>query len=262
MMDINLEGKVALVCGSTRGIGKAIAVEYAKCGASVILLSRNKAKLQNVLKDLPNHKGQQHDFLAADFTSKEEVIMKVEQLLLERKIDILVNNTGGPAPGNITDTDTNQLTEAFKQHVVINQELTRLVLSGMKEKGFGRIINIISTSVREPIPGLGVSNTIRGAVANWAKTLSKEVAQYGITVNNILPGSTNTDRLKEIIKKRAEEAGTNEEEIISKMHESIPTKRFAKAEEIAFVANFLASKYADYITGINIAVDGGKSAGY
>ncbi|RMF61044.1 MAG: SDR family oxidoreductase [Calditrichaeota bacterium] len=258
-MELRLENKVALVCGSTRGIGLAIARVFADAGASVILVARNEEKLLQVKDTLSCVAGQSHATLAADFTYPDQLKLKLHEFLESQPpINILVNNSGGPPGGKAVDADIKEYESAFRQHLICNQILVQEVVEGMKESGYGRIINIISTSVKQPIPGLGVSNTIRGAVANWAKTLSRELAPWGITVNNILPGATETDRLKEIVKTRAEKTGLPEEELKQRMLSEIPLKRFARPEEIAHAALFLASPAAEYITGINLPVDGGR----
>jgi len=259
-MQINLQGKNALVCGASRGIGNAIAVLYAKLGANVTLVARNASILERVVRDLDISKGQKHDFIAADFSKPEELREKLKLKIFEPKIfHILVNNTGGPPAGLAIDAELHEFTSAFTNHLLCNQVLVQSVVDGMRASGYGRIINIISTSVKVPIKGLGVSNTIRGAVGNWSKTLANELGQYGITVNNILPGATATDRLKQIIEGKASKQNNSIEEVNTEMLEEIPLKRFASPEETAYAAAFLASEYAAYITGINLPVDGGRT---
>lgn len=257
-MNISLKNKNAIVCGSTQGIGEASAIILAELGANITLIARNKSKLINVLNNLKTSDNQRHSFLSVDFNDPESLKDKLASL--EGNYHILVNNTGGPESGPITDADINSFETAFKMHVINNQLLVQKVVEGMKREKFGRIINIISTSVKAPIPGLGVSNTIRAAVANWAKTLSLELGTYGITVNNILPGFTNTTRLKSLISKRASIEQKTEEEIESIMKKKVPANRFGEASEIANAVAFLASPLADYINGINLPVDGGRTA--
>ena len=257
-MDLDLKNKNAIVCGSTQGIGEASAIELAKLGANITLIARNESKLLNVLNDLDKSQGQIHSFVCIDFLDTEK--LKEEVNLLKGTYHILINNTGGPAGGPITDAKTDFFEDAFRMHLVNNQILVQKVIEGMKKEGFGRIINIISTSVKSPIPGLGVSNTIRAAVANWAKTLSIEVGAYGITVNNVLPGFTDTNRLKTLITKKASVQGKTEEEIANTMKSSVPANRFGQAYETANAVAFLCSPSASYINGINLPVDGGRTA--
>ena len=256
-MDLNLKGKNAIVCGSTQGIGEAAAIELAKLGANITLIARNEGKLLSVLNDLDKSKGQVHSFLSIDFSNSE--ILKEEVTNLKDEYHILINNTGGPAGGPIEDANTTSFEDAFRMHLINNQILVQQVVKGMKSAGYGRIVNIISTSVKAPIPGLGVSNTIRAAVANWAKTLSIELGAYGITVNNVLPGFTNTNRLKSIIKNRAEVQGKSHEEIAKAMKSQVPAARFGEASEVANAVAFLCTPAAAYINGINVPVDGGRT---
>ncbi|MCS6905932.1 MAG: SDR family oxidoreductase [Bacteroidia bacterium] len=257
---IDLQGKRALVGGSTQGIGKAIAVLFAKLGAHVTLLARDEQKLRATLAELDTSKEQQHAFLCADFKQPTTLKSTIDSYIARGvSFDILVNNTGGPAPGAITEASIVAFEEAFAMHVLCNHILTQALLPNMKEKKYGRIINIISTSVKQPIPGLGVSNTIRAAVASWAKTLASEVAPYGITVNNVLPGATQTARLESLILNKAQKTQRTREDIIHEMLQEIPAKRFASPEEIANAVAFLASPAAAYITGISLAVDGGRT---
>lgn len=259
-MDINLTGKNALVCGASRGIGNAIAKQFALLGANVTLVSRSEPILERIVRDLDTSKGQKHDFIAADFNNPEELKEKIEARTNEPKVyHILVNNTGGPPAGLAIDAELHEFTTAFTQHLLCNQVLVQSVVDGMRASGYGRIINIISTSVKIPLKGLGVSNSIRGAVANWSKTLANELGQYGITVNNILPGATATDRLTQIIEGKANKQHHSIEEVSKEMTDEIPLARFAKPEEPAYAAAFLASEFAAYITGINLPVDGGRT---
>ena len=256
-MEINLKNKNAIVCGSTQGIGEASAISLAKLGANITLIARNQSKLLDVLNDLDKSQGQTHSFLAIDFRDSDK--LKEEVNLLTSNYHILINNTGGPASGPITDANIESFEGAFKMHLINNQILVQKVVEGMKKERYGRIVNIISTSVKAPIPGLGVSNTIRAAVANWAKTLSSELGGYGITVNNVLPGFTNTNRLKSLIKKKAEIQGKSEEEVSSIMKSQVPAGRFGEAEEVANAVAFLCTPAASYINGINVPVDGGRT---
>jgi 3-oxoacyl-[acyl-carrier protein] reductase len=259
-MNLDLKSKRALVCGSTQGIGKAIALELALMGANVTLLARNEESLKKAKAELNTEKGQQHSYLAADFSQPEE-LRKLIQHYVQRQgaVHILVNNTGGPPAGLIHVAKTEEFLSAFNNHLVCNHILAQASLEGMKHAGYGRIINIISTSVKQPLHGLGVSNTIRAAVANWAKTLSNEVAMYGITVNNVLPGATNTARLSGIMENKSQRTGQAAEEIKKEMLHEIPAARFADPSEIANAVAFLASPAAAYINGVNLPVDGGRT---
>lgn len=257
-MEITLNNKNAIVCGSTQGIGKATAIELAIMGANVTLIARDKNKLESVVSSLDSKQGQSHSYLCIDFSNTDELSRKLKSI--DKNYHILINNTGGPAGGPITEANTESFENAFKMHLINNQILVQSVIPGMIKEGYGRIVNIISTSVKAPIAGLGVSNTIRAAVANWAKTLSLELGEHGITVNNILPGFTNTNRLKSIIAKKSEKQGISENEVIKTMMKSIPANRFGEAQETANAVAFLCSPAAAYINGINLPVDGGRTA--
>jgi len=260
-MDLNLEGKNALVCGSTQGIGKATAHLLATMGANVILVSRNKEKLEQVQANLPRPNGQQHGFIAADFSKPGQLKTALEDWKANHELGlhILINNTGGPPGGPAHQADIEAYRAAFNQHLVCNQLLAQFAIEDMKAAGTGRIINVISTSVKQPLDNLGVSNTIRGAVANWAKTLSNELGPFGITVNNVLPGATETERLAAIISNKAAKSGKTVEEVAEAMKGIVPARRFAKPEEIANAIAFLVSDAAAYINGINLPVDGGRT---
>jgi 3-oxoacyl-[acyl-carrier protein] reductase len=277
-MDISLIGKRALVCGSTQGIGRASAIELASLGASVTLVARNPEKLEQVCRELPVRRdvaehtgkaagagsgGQTHRWFAADFADPSSVQEAIRTELAHQSAagpyTILVNNTGGPPGGPIADATPDAFVAAFRAHVICNQLLVQALLPGMKSAGYGRVINIISTSVKAPIPGLGVSNTIRAAVANWAKTLAAELAPLGITVNNVLPGFTDTDRLRQLLAARAAKENKSLDEVTRAAIATIPAGRLGRAEEIAAAVAFLATPAASYITGINLPVDGGRT---
>lgn len=255
-MNLDLNGKRALVCGSTAGIGKAIAKELASMGAEVVLLARNEEKLKAVCAELPST-GQSHSYLQADFSDLNS--LKAALKSLDQTIHILINNTGGPPGGPIIDANLEEFHAAMSMHLLCNHLLVQKVKAGMIESGYGRIVNIISTSVKVPLKGLGVSNTVRGAVANWSKTMANELGVYGITVNNVLPGATATERLNSIISNKASKTGQKEAAIQKAMENVIPLGRVAEPEEIAAAACFLASPAASYINGINIPVDGGRT---
>ena len=260
-MDLDLSGKHALVCGGSQGIGLAAAIELAHFGADVTLLARTPAKLAAALAQLPTkHAAQRHASVAADTGDLDELRREVGELIFERRVHVLVNNSGGPPPGSLSSATSEDFLDAFRRHLLANHALAELVIPGMKAARFGRIINVISTSVKQPIPGLGVSNTTRGAVASWAKTLAAEVASFGITVNNVLPGSTHTPRIEEIIETRAKASGKSRADIEAAMTHEIPMARFADAAEVGNAIAFLATPAAAYITGINVPVDGGRTS--
>ena len=256
-MDLNLHGKNALVCGSSGGIGKASAIQLSRMGASVTLLARNESALSDVLKELYHGPGQHHDFIIGDTSHHESLHQQITGLVTQKKIQILVNNSGGPASGEILKASLLDFKKAFEQHLMANHILAQLIVPGMKETGYGRIINIISTSVKLPLHNLGVSNTIRAAVANWSKTMANELAQFGITVNNVLPGYTRTERLDELAKMMAEKQGISPNEFRGKWEKEIPMGRLGEPREFAAMVTFLASERASYVTGTSIQVDGG-----
>ena len=258
-MDISLKNKQALVCGSTQGIGLAIAREFAEQGASCTLMARDEAALQQAVASLSTGAGQQHHYLVADFTDLEQVRAVASAHAAKQDIHILVNNPGGPPPGPITDATTDDFAKAFSMHILAYQTLAQAALPSMKKAGYGRVINIVSTSVRIPIANLGVSNTIRAATAGWAKTLANETGPFGITVNNILPGFTATQRLDKLIDNIARSSGSTSEQVADNMKKEIPARRFGEASEIANLAAFLASPAAAYISGTSIPVDGGRT---
>jgi len=258
-MNVSLNGAHALVCGSTQGIGLAVAHELARLGASCILLARNEAKLREAVRQLPTGDGQLHDFGVADFTDPEAVKAAAADIATRYPVTILINNSGGPAAGPVTEASGSDFEQAFRQHLICNQHLVTAVLPRMKAVNYGRIVNIISTSVKTPLPGLGVSNTVRAAVAAWAKTLANEIGPFGITVNNVLPGSTYTARLNTLLRQQAEAEGIPLNTMEERVAQAIPLRRIGRPEEIANVVAFLASPAASYVNGTNIPVDGGRT---
>lgn len=258
-MNLSLEGKYAVVCGSTQGIGLAIAEELALLGASCTLVARNEESLVKAIQHLDIALRQSHDYLVVDFTKPEELKKLIEKRAAEKPVHILINNTGGPPGGPIVDATEQDFWNAFNQHLICNHILTKAVIPSMKKEGYGRIVNIISTSVKIPLRNLGVSNTTRGAVASWAKTMANELGEFNITVNNVLPGFTNTQRLTVILENTAKKTNTSVEKVEKHMMEEVPMKRFADAAEVAAVAAFLASPAASYVNGVSIPVDGGRT---
>ncbi len=259
-MDLSLKGKKALVCGSTQGIGLASAKELAELGAEVTLFARNEEVMRKIVAELPKVMGQNHSFLVADFSNPSNVEVAISaDLNRGSHYDILINNTGGPPGGPLIDADYAQVYQAMEAHLHCNHILVQKLTEHMKRNGYGRIVNIISTSVKIPIAGLGVSNTVRGAVASWAKTLSLELAAFGITVNNVLPGFTETERLFSIINTKSQKTGRSENEVGEEMKMETPAGRFGTAEEIAALVTFLATPAAAYINGTSIPVDGGRT---
>ena len=257
-MGNNLNGKSAIVCGSTDGIGKAIAILMAERGCKIILVSRNQEKLELTRNEL--NESDQHSIVCADFNQPDELKIKINAFLdeYERSIDILVNNSGGPHGGPLIEAEEDEFRAAFERLLICNHIMAKAVVPGMKELNSGRIINIISTSIKQVIPGLGVSNTIRGSVAQWGKTLALELGEYGITVNNILPGYTSTARLKDLAKSKSESTGVDEGDIYKLWENNTSVKRLGSPQEIAEAVSFLASDAAGYINGHNLAIDGGR----
>lgn len=259
-MDLNLNNKRAFVGGGSKGIGFAAAQELALLGATVTLASRSEKDLQKAVGLLacPNH--QKHQYLVVDYSDIDNLKTKVSHLIdASGNFHILINNTGGPAGGPIEKANNDEFSQAFTNHLLANHTLVQLMLDGMKADNYGRIINVISTSVKVPLTGLGVSNTIRGAVANWSKTMANELGAYGITVNNVLPGATATGRLDSIIENKMKKLAKNKEGVTAQMLSKIPLNRFAQPEEVGAAVAFLASPSAAYINGVNLPVDGGRT---
>ena len=258
-MDLSLRGKTAVVCGSTQGIGLAAAIELSALGARCILMARNEETLQEALKQLHPALVEPHGYLVADFDRPETVQAAIGKFTAGNPVHILINNSGGPAGGPITEASEAAFLETFNRHLICNHILAKAVIPSMQSEGYGRIINIISTSVKIPLPNLGVSNTIRGAVASWSKTMANELGASQITVNNVLPGATNTRRLQSIIEHNAAKKQSVISAVEAEMKKEIPLRRFAEATEIANVIAFLASPAAAYVTGVSIPVDGGRT---
>ncbi len=259
-MRIDLTGKTALIGGSSQGIGRAVAEQLARQGASIILMARHEEKLQAVCEELAVTQSQQHHYVVADMQNPQLAVERLSALIAKGiDVDILVNNSGGPPPGPAHQATADDYLKAFTQHLIANQLLTQAVIPHMKKQSWGRIVNIISTSVKQPIANLGVSNTIRGAVASWAKTLASELGPDNITVNNVLPGATDTKRLTAIFENKAKNQNKTLAEVIAEEKQTIPLRRFARPEEFANVVGFLVSDAGAYVNGINLPVDGGRT---
>ncbi len=259
-MQLDLSGRHALVCGASQGIGRAAAIELARLGANVTLLARSAETLKVLADELPRpHASQQHRWQAADMLDTARLLTAATDAAATEPVQILINNPGGPPGGSAHTAEAAAFEAAFRQHVRAGQALVQAVLPGMRKSGYGRIVNVISTSVKEPIPGLGVSNTVRAAMAAWAKTLSGELAASGITVNNVLPGYTRTARLDGLLEAQSAETGRSREELERGMLATVPAGRFAEPEEVAAVIAFLCTPAAAYVNGVSIAVDGGRT---
>lgn len=259
-MNTNLTGKTALVCGGSQGIGLAAAKALAELGAAVTLVANNADLLVQAQKSLPTPQGQQHGHVVADFTQPEQMRSAVHQWAARQPhVHLLVNNTGGPPGGPILEAAVPDFLHAYQMHLVCNHILAQTLVPHMKQAGYGRIVNVISTSVKIPLRNLGVSNTTRGAVASWAKTLANELGPFGITVNNVLPGFTRTQRLTQLLTATAQKTGKPEQEIEAEWIREVPLGRLADAQEVGDVIAFLCTPAASYITGINVPVDGGRT---
>ncbi|MES2588741.1 MAG: SDR family oxidoreductase [Bacteroidota bacterium] len=259
-MNVKFLTKSVVVCGSTQGIGKATALEFARNGANLVLIARNEEKLKETINQLDISEGQKHSYLVADFSKPEELKTVIQNYIADGgDCHVLVNNTGGPKGGLILEASIDEFQNTFTQHLICNHILVQNLVPLMKKNEYGRIINIISTSVKQPLPNLGVSNTIRGAVASWSKTLATELAPFKITVNNVLPGATNTIRLQGIAEAKSQKTNESVADIFKEMAAESPIGRIAEPEEVANVIVFLASPAASYINGINVPVDGGRT---
>lgn len=256
-MNISLSQRRALVCGASQGIGRAIAISFAKAGAQVVALARSEAGLKSLLQDLP---GSGHQALVCDLANRAQLNDQLKQeLSLRGPITLIVNNAGGPKGGPLIEADGEEFSQALELHVLAAQKVLQLCLPAMKNEKYGRVLNVISTSVKIPIANLGVSNTIRGAMASWAKTMANELGPFGVTVNNLLPGFTKTERLNQLRAAAAHRLQSTEEQIEKSWLAQIPAGRFGEPEELASLATFLASPRASYINGVSIAVDGGRT---
>ena len=256
-MEISLKGKKALVGGSSRGLGKAIAIQLAQCGAEITLMARNEDKLKLALAELPANAGQRHNYLVVDFADIESFKSTIAEWFVNHSIDILINNTNGPLAGGVLEKTVDDYQQSFDLLFKTVCFTTMEALKGMQNAKFGRIINLSSITIKEPLQNLVLSNSIRSAVISWAKTLARETAPMGITVNNILTGYFDTERLDEINRRQSETKGISLELYKEKMKSEIPANRFGNPEEFGHLVAFLASGFSSYITGTNIPIDGG-----
>ncbi|WP_420604239.1 SDR family oxidoreductase [Flagellimonas sp.] len=256
-MKISFHGKKALVGGSSKGIGEAIARQLAESGASVTLMARNKERLEEIVSELPTEQGQKHQYLVVDFSDFEGFKAKMTTFFAQNSIDILVNNTQGPEAGGALEKSVEDYQNAFDMLFKSVVLTTELALKHMQERRWGRIVNVASISVKEPLNYLALSNSIRAAVVTWAKSLAFDVAKDGITVNNVLTGYFDTDRIAQLNAKKAEKMGVSVAEVREAMEAQVPMKRIGNPSEYGFLVAFLASEQAGYITGTNIPIDGG-----
>lgn len=256
-MKINLKDKKALIGGSSKGLGYAVAKQLAVCGAKVTLVSRNEALLKKNIIELNKITDIEHNYLLVDYNHPKKYKQIIEDFFQKNRIDILVNNTQGPPAGDVFSVNENDYQKSFDLLFKNTINTTNSAIKGMKENNWGRIINMTSVSVKEPLAYLALSNTIRSAVTSWGKTLSIESGKYNITVNNILTGFFNTERLNQLNSEKAKKFNVSNEEVFDKMSEMVPLKRIGKPEEFGYLVAFLASDFADYINGANIPIDGG-----
>jgi 3-oxoacyl-[acyl-carrier protein] reductase len=261
-MKIELSGKKALIGGSSKGIGLGIAKQLAESGASVCLMARNKTKLKEIVSKLPSSENQNHDYLVVDFSDFDGFKIIIEQYVDKNRIDILINNTQGPPAGNSLSKDIESYQEAFDLLFKSVVYTTSLIVPKMLKNKWGRIINVTSVSVKEPLNYLVLSNSIRSAVVAWAKSLSVDVGKDGVTVNSILTGYFDTERIKDLNKEKSKSLNISEDEVLEKMKSLVPINRLGKTEEYGYLVSFLSSDKAAYINGASIPIDGGLLKSY
>ena len=256
-MNIDLTNKNALIGGSSKGIGLAIAQRLASSGANVTLMARNESALRKAVSELDQSKGQNHQFLIVNFSDYKGFSKQIDEYFKKNNIDILVNNTQGPLPGKATEKEINDYQTAFDLLFKCAIHTTSLAIRNMKNQSWGRVINVSSISVKEPLNNLVLSNSLRAAIVTWAKSLSIDMAEFNITINNILTGFFDTERLNQLSAAKAKLQRKTTSEINNEIKSIIPMKRFGKVEEYANLVCFLASEQSAYITGTNIPIDGG-----
>ena len=252
-----LQGRRALICGASGGIGAATAKAMAAAGANVVVSARSEAALQALVRELHDLGPGQHAALPMDLEQGDAIDAAVQQLLADGPVHILVNNAGGPPGGPLLAASTEEFLPAFQRHLHASHRLVQALAPGMESEGYGRILQIISTSVKEPIPNLGVSNTLRGAMASWAKSLSRELAPC-ITINNVLPGFTDTPRLDALAQSIEAKTGRSVEEVQRGWMDQVPIDRLIDPMETAIALTFLALPSSGAIRGVSLAVDGGR----
>ena len=256
-MNIDLTGKKALIGGSSKGIGLGIAKQLARSGASVCLMARNESKLKEIISNLPSSENQNHNYLLVDFSNFEAFKIIIQEYINKNRIDILINNTQGPPAGNSLSKDIESYQEAFDLLFKSVVYTTSLIIPKMQKNKWGRIINVTSVSVKEPLNYLVLSNSIRSAVVAWAKSLSVDVGKDGVTVNSILTGYFDTERIKDLNKEKSKSLNISEDEVLEKMKSLVPINRLGKTEEYGYLVSFLSSDKAAYINGTSIPIDGG-----
>ena len=261
-MKIDLSGKKALIGGSSKGIGLGIAKEIAESGASVCLMARNETKLKEIVSKLPSSENQNHDYLVVDFSNFDGFKIIIKDYVNKNRIDILINNTQGPPAGNSLSKDIESYQEAFDLLFKSVVYTTSLIVPKMLKNKWGRIINVTSVSVKEPLNYLVLSNSIRSAVVAWAKSLSVDVGKGGVTVNSILTGYFDTERIKDLNKEKSKSLNISEDEVLEKMKSLVPINRLGKTEEFGYLVSFLSSDKAAYINGASIPIDGGLLKSY
>jgi len=256
-MKINLKGKKALIGGSSKGLGYAVAKQLAVCGAMVTLVSRNEPLLKKNIIELKRLTGFDHNYIVVDYNDSEGYNKIITEFFKTNSVDILINNTQGPSAGDVLSVSELDYKNAFNLLFQNTVNTSMAAIKGMKKNNWGRIINMASVSVKEPLSYLALSNTIRSAVTSWGKTLSIESGKHNVTVNNILTGFFNTERLKQLNSEKAKKFNVSTEEVFDKMSGMVPLKRIGEPEEFGYLVAFLSSDYADYINGANVPIDGG-----
>jgi len=256
-MNINLKNKKSLVGGSSKGLGYAVAKQLAICGAHVTLVSRNESLLKSNILELKELTGINHNYLVVDYNNNKEYKKIIDNFFSKNSVDILINNTQGPPAGDVLSVDEADYENSFNLLFQNTVSTSMAAIKGMKNNNWGRIINMTSISVKEPLSYLALSNTIRSAVTSWGKTLSIESGQHNITVNNILTGFFNTERLNQLNSEKAKKFNIEVGEVFDKMSQMVPLKRIGEPEEFGYLVAFLSSEFANYINGTNIPIDGG-----